>query len=277
MKEIERSQIVSKVASAVIDANLNIDKNVKDFIYSNDEDNPRAVVVLEQIKENLDISRKTKLPLCQDTGMVVAFIEIGNEVTLNFDLYDAINEGVRVGYKDGLLRKSVVSDPLLRKNTGDNTPCVFHTSLTMGDKLQIELAPKGAGSENMSMIKMFNPTTPVEEIKKYVIDTIFNANAKPCPPIIVGVGIGGTFEKAALLAKEAAITNPSHINQVEFYENLENELLLEINNLGIGPMGVGGKTTALGVNIKTYPCHIASLPVAINIQCHVARHIKIEF
>lgn len=229
--------------------------------------------ILKQLLTNAQIARKNKVPMCQDTGFTVVFLELGQEVNITGgNLYDAINEGVRKGYTDGYLRKSIVGHPLDRKNTGDNTPAVIHTSIVPGDKLKITVAPKGGGSENMSGLKMLKPAEGVEGVKKFVLETVKAAGPNPCPPIVVGVGIGGTFEKAALLAKKSLLRplgEPSHLPEVAI---LEQELYESINSLGIGPQGLGGKTTALAVHIEVFPCHIASLPVAVNINCHAARH-----
>ncbi len=229
--------------------------------------------ILSQLITNAEIARENNVPMCQDTGFAVVFLELGQEVCITGgDLYNAVNEGVRRGYTEGYLRKSIVGHPLDRKNTGDNTPAVIHTTIVPGDSLKITIAPKGGGSENMSGIKMLKPAEGVEGIKNFIMDTVKAAGPNPCPPIILGIGIGGTFEKAALLAKEALLRplgQPSHLPDVA---ELENEVMEMVNSLGIGPQGLGGKTTALAVHIEIYPCHIASLPVAVNINCHAARH-----
>ncbi|HEY5575247.1 MAG TPA: fumarate hydratase, partial [Clostridiaceae bacterium] len=215
-------------------------------------------------------------PMCQDTGMACVFIEIGQDVHVaGGSIEDAVNEGVRLGYAEGYLRKSVVGDPLNRVNTGDNTPAVIYYDIVPGDRLNIMVAPKGFGSENMSQIKMLKPADGIEGVKEFILKTVKEAGPNPCPPMVVGVGIGGTFDRAAVLAKKALIRSLSERNEDPFYRDLEEELLQKINDLGIGPQGFGGKTTALAVNIETFPTHIAGLPVAVNINCHVTRHKEI--
>ncbi|SFR06178.1 fumarate hydratase subunit alpha [Desulfoscipio geothermicus DSM 3669] len=232
--------------------------------------------IIEQLIKNADIARAEDVPMCQDTGFAVVFVELGQDVHIvGGSLEDAINEGVRQGYTEGYLRKSIVGHPLERVNTGDNTPAVIHLKLVPGDQLKITVAPKGGGSENMSAIKMLKPAEGVDGVKKFVLDTVKEAGPNPCPPIIVGVGIGGTFEKAALLAKEALLRPvgvPSHKPEIA---ELEKELLKKVNNLGIGPQGLGGRITALAVHVNIYPAHIASLPVAVNINCHASRHKEV--
>jgi len=228
--------------------------------------------ILKDIIENAGIAKKERIAICQDTGMVAVFLEIGREVALTGgDLTRAINEGVKRAYKTGYLRKSIVDDPLLRKNTGTNTPCVIHTDIVEGDRVRIAVSPKGFGSENKSRIMMFRPTAAVEEIKRFVIDTVKNAGASACPPLIVGIGMGGTFEKCAYLAKKALLRRIDKGNPKKHIRRLEKELLKEINSIGMGPMGLGGSSTALGVNILEYPTHIAGLPVAVSISCHATR------
>jgi fumarate hydratase subunit alpha len=213
------------------------------------------------------------IPACQDTGFAVVFLELGSGVKINGgELFDAINAGVSKGYKEGYLRKSIVSDPLRRKNTGDNTPAVIHTEIVPGDSLKIIVAPKGGGSENMSEVKMLTPAAGAEGIKNFVVDRVMRSKANPCPPVLVGVGIGGTFEKVAYLAKKALLRDIGSVHPDPFYAEMEKDLLERINKTGIGPQGFGGRLTALAVFIETYPCHIASLPAAVNINCHVARH-----
>ena len=232
---------------------------------------------MERIKENIEIAKKEEIPLCQDTGMVSVFVEIGQDVQVTGgSLEEAINEGVRQGYMEGYLRKSVVKDPLNRINTNDNTPAVISYRIVPGNKFKMLIAPKGFGSENMSRLKMLKPADGVQGVKDFVIETVERAGANPCPPIIVGVGIGGTFDKVASLAKKALLRPLGERNKDEFYKDLEEELFYKINKLGIGPQGFGGKTTALAVNIETYPTHIAGLPVAVNINCHVARYKEVE-
>lgn len=232
--------------------------------------------ILQILMQNADIAHNEQVPMCQDTGFAVVFVELGQDVRIEGgDLYEAINEGVRKGYTEGYLRKSVVSHPLERKNTGDNTPAVIHTKIVPGESLHIIVAPKGGGSENMSAIKMLKPADGVEGAKKFIIDTVKAAGPNPCPPIVVGVGIGGTFEKAAQLSKEALLRELGEKSKYPDIAELETELLEEINKLGIGPQGLGGKTTALGVHVEIYAAHIASLPVAVNINCHAARHKEV--
>ncbi len=233
--------------------------------------------ILNKILINADIAKNEDMPMCQDTGVACVFIEIGQEVqVVGGGLEDAINEGVRQGYKDGYLRKSVVKDPLDRVNTKDNTPAMIYYNIVPGDKLKITVAPKGFGSENMSQIKMSKPSDGLQGVKDFIIKVVKEAGPNPCPPIIVGVGIGGTFDKAATIAKKALIRSIDVRNENPFYAELEEELVTMINELGIGPQGFGGKTTALAVNIETYPTHIAGLPVAVNINCHATRHAEIE-
>lgn len=234
--------------------------------------------ILQQLIKNAEIAHEEKVPMCQDTGYAVIFMEVGQDVRIEGgDLYEAINEGVRKGYTEGYLRKSIVGHPLERKNTGDNTPAVIHTKIVPGDNLRIIVAPKGGGSENMSAIKMLRPADGVEGVKKFVIDTVKAAGPNPCPPVVVGVGIGGTFEKAALLAKEALLRELGEKSKYPDIAKLEEELLKEINKLGIGPQGLGGRTTALAVHVEIYAAHIASLPVAVNLNCHAARHKEVVF
>ncbi len=227
--------------------------------------------ILGQIINNFEIAAKESVPMCQDTGIAVFFIELGREVELESSLDDAVNEGVRQGYKEGYLRKSVCH-PLKRINTGDNTPAIIHTTITEGDRIKIKIAPKGAGSENMSRLKMLKPAEGVEGIKSFVMETVTAAGGNPCPPIVVGVGVGGSFEKSAILAKKALLRPVGSRNPDEEVAAIEADLLKAVNNSGIGPMGFGGTTTALGVHMEIHPCHIASLPVAVNIQCHADRH-----
>ena len=238
------------------------------------EKSPLGRKILEQLEENLEIAAEDMIPICQDTGMAVVFIEIGQDVHLEGgDLEDAVNEGVRRGYVEGFLRKSVVRDPLIRENTKDNTPAVIHTKIVPGKNIKITVAPKGFGSENMSRIFMLKPAEGIEGVKNAVITAVQDAGPNACPPMVVGVGIGGTFEKCALLAKEALTREVGSHSPIPYVKEMEEELLERINGLGIGPGGLGGTTTALAVNINTYPTHIAGLPVAVNICCHVNRHI----
>lgn len=276
MKEIKIEDIILKVKDALIDACINVDSSLLECIKKardNEEGLPRSI--LDQIIENDVLASEIHLPICQDTGIVVAFVEIGNKVFINGDLNYAISEGVRLAYKEGYLRKSTLNNPLDRVNTMDNLPPIIHVKTCLGDKLKITLCPKGAGSENMSKLKMLAPSEGIQGVKKFVIDTIKEAGGRPCPPLIVGVGIGGTIEKCALIAKEALLRPLDDHCQIESGRVLEEELLKEINDLNIGPMGLKGKTTALAVKVNLFPCHIASLPVCVNIQCHVSRHKEV--
>lgn len=277
MRKINMSVVVNEVEKLCIDANYYIGNSLLEMIKKakENEDTDLSRSVLQQIIENDEIAKNEHLPMCQDTGIVVVFLEIGNQIIFDGDIYEAINEGVRRGYKKGYLRKSVVKHPFDRVNTNDNTPAIVHVKIVEGEQLKIKLAPKGAGSENMSLVKMLTPAEGIEGVKKLVLDTVLNAGGKACPPITVGIGIGGNLEKAALIAKEAILRDVSDESEDPIINKLEKELLSEINQLDIGPMGFGGKTTALAVKINTYPCHIASLPVAINIQCHASRHKEV--
>ncbi|MGL4393169.1 MAG: fumarate hydratase [Fusobacteriaceae bacterium] len=278
MKELDLKRVEEEVARLCMEANYFIGDDVLDKIKSahKKEKSEIGKKVLEQIILNDEIAAKESVPICQDTGLVVIFLEIGTELKINGDIYSAIQKGVATGYKNGYLRNSVVQHPLDRKNTGDNTPAIIHTKIIAGsDQLKIILAPKGAGSENMSALKMLVPSDGLEGIKKFLLETIKKAGGNPCPPIIVGIGIGGNFEKSALLAKEAVVKNLDEKNPDPISAKLEEEFLELINKTGIGPGGLGGKTTALAVKILCHPCHIASLPVAININCHVARHKEV--
>ena len=274
MREIEALKITETVKRLCIEANCHLSRDIKERIESfhKDETWPQAKEILERIIENYNISDNTDQPVCQDTGVACVFIKIGQEVHVNGSIEDAINEGVRQGYTDGYLRKSVVRDPLDRVNTGDNTPAMIYYDVVPGDKIEITVAPKGFGSENMSRIAMLRHSDGLQGVKDFVVKAVEEAGPNPCPPIVVGVGIGGTFDKAAFLAKKALIRPVDVPNEDEFYANLEKELLEKINNLGIGPQGFGGMTTALAVNIEKFPTHIAGLPVAVNINCHVTRH-----
>lgn len=274
MREINLADVTAKIKEMFIDACQNIPENVLCTIKQAKEEEQSALgrEVLDKIIENDLLARNKQLPICQDTGVAVVQLTIGSEVTFKGDIYEAINEGVRQAYTEGYLRKSVVRHPLDRVNTKDNTPAIVHVKLVPGDEFRIDVAPKGGGSENMSVVKMLIPADGVEGIKKLVLDTVFNAGGKPCPPIIVGIGIGGNFEKSALMAKEALFREIDDVSPDPIAAKLEAELLEEINKLGIGPMGYGGTKTCLAVKVNCHPCHIASLPVAINIQCHAARH-----
>jgi fumarate hydratase subunit alpha len=276
MREINTSIIADTIEQLCIQACYNLGDDVKKLIKQakDKEDSPTGKYILQQILDNTDISREENLPLCQDTGMAVVFVELGQSVhIIGGSLTEAINQGVRRGYKRGYLRKSVLN-PLSRENTGDNTPAVIHLEMTKGDQIKITVAPKGFGSENMSKLAMLKPSDGVEGIKKFVLDTVIQAGANPCPPIIVGIGIGGTMEKAAYLSKKSLIREAGQPNPDPEIAALEEELLQSINATGIGPQGMGGRTTALAVYIDTFPTHIAGLPVAVNIQCHAARHAQ---
>lgn len=277
MRELNLEDVKNAVKNAVISINytlkddlVSLYKKAKEI-----ETNETAKFILDDIIQNQEIAKQGDVPLCQDTGVVVVFMEIGREIILPGNIYDAINEGVREGYQEGYLRKSIVSHPFNRVNTKDNTPAIIHTKIVDGDQLKLKIASKGGGSENMSKVTMLTPADGIEGVKKLVLDTIFHAGGKPCPPIIVGIGIGGNLEKSALLAKEALFRDLDDSNSDETIQSLENELYDEINKLGVGPMGVGGNTTCLAVKINYYPMHIASLPVGINIQCHSSRHTEV--
>lgn len=276
MREISADLITETVKRLCIEANCKLPDDMKSCIEESYKAEPweQAKNILLKIIENYNIAENENKPICQDTGAACVFLKIGQEVHVNGNLHDAINEGVRQGYKDGFLRKSIVKDPLDRVNTGDNTPAMIYYDIVEGDKVEITLAPKGFGSENMSQIKMLKPSDGVEGVIDFVVKAVEDAGSNPCPPIVVGVGIGGTFDKCALLAKQALLREAGSKNPVPYYAELEKTLLEKINALGIGPQGFGGKTTALAVNIETFPTHIAGLPVAVNINCHVTRHVK---
>ena len=279
MREIHISKIIDTVKELCIEANYYLSNDVKRALCNAKENEtwPLAENILEQIILNSDIAKNENMPICQDTGMACIFIDIGQDVHIVGGLLDdAINEGVRRGYEEGFLRKSVVKDPINRINTKDNTPAIIYYNMVAGDKIKITVAPKGFGSENMSRIKMLKPSDGLQGVKDFIIETVKLAGPNPCPPIVIGVGIGGTFDKAAYLAKKALIRPLDKRNEDKFYSDLEEELLANINKLGIGPQGFGGKTTALGLNIETYPTHIAGLPVAVNINCHATRHKERE-
>lgn len=278
MREIDSSLISKVVARLCIDANYHLPPDMKKQIISSSKEESweTASIILDQIIENFNIADENLQPICQDTGLACVFLSIGQDVHIKGNLEEAVNEGVRKGYSKGYLRKSVVSDPLKRVNTGDNTPAMIYYDICPGDKLKITVAPKGFGSENMSQIKMLKPSDGIEGVKDFVIKVVEDAGPNPCPPIVVGVGIGGTFDKAAYLAKKALMRPVDQRNSEDFYAELEEELLEKINALGIGPQGFGGKTTALAVNIEKFPTHIAGLPVAVNINCHVTRHMTEE-
>ena len=274
MRKINLADVTAKIKEMFIDACENIPSNVLNALKTAaaEEQSPLGKDIIEKIVENDLLAQNKHLPICQDTGVAVVMLTIGSEVVFEGDIYEAVNEGVRQAYTEGYLRKSVVRHPLDRVNTKDNTPAVVHVKLVPGDTFRIDVAPKGGGSENMSVVKMLIPADGVEGIKKLVLDTVFNAGGKPCPPVIVGLGLGGNFEKCAMMAKEALFREIDDKSPDPIARKLEEELLEEINNLGVGPMGFGGTKTCLAVKVNTYPCHIASLPVAVNIQCHAARH-----
>lgn len=275
MRDIDVSEITRIVSDMCIDANLRLSEETVKCITAakSSEDAPLAVEILGQLEENMKIAEEDRIPICQDTGMAVFFVELGQEVHITGgSLTDAINEGVRRGYTDGYLRKSVVSDPLIRKNTNDNTPAIIHYDIVPGDKLKITITPKGFGSENMSRLIMLKPADGVEAVKREIIETAKSAGPNACPPFVIGVGIGGDFELVAKLAKRALTREPGSHNPLPHIAEIETEVLDSINSLGIGPAGLGGKTTALAVNIETYATHIAGLPLAINMCCHVDRH-----
>lgn len=275
MRIIQSETITKAVRDMCIRSNCHINSDIKDALTKSVKTEKSAVSrnVLEDLLKNAQIAHKKEIPICQDTGMAVFFIEVGNEILVEGDtLTEAVNKGVSLGYTEGYLRKSVVSDPLERINTKDNTPAVIHYDFVRGDKIKITFAPKGFGSENKSALKMLNPSDGVEGVIDFVIETVRKAGANPCPPMVIGVGIGGTMDKAAQLAKKALTRDITAANEKPFYAELEKTLLKKINKLGIGPQGMGGTTTALAVNIETYPTHIAGLPVAVNINCHATRH-----
>lgn len=276
MKFISKELIVDEVSKLCIEACTYIDKEVLNKIkLCCEKEVGLSKNILEQIIENDILAAEENIPMCQDTGVVVAFVELGNEVFIDGDLTELISLGVKKGYTEGYLRKSMVSNPLKRVNTKDNTPAIVHIKTTLGDKLKITICPKGAGSENMSQVKMLSPSEGILGIKKFVIDAIKNASGRACPPLIVGVGIGGDLEKSCLIAKEALLRDINDESSDEMANKLEKELLKEINDLNIGPMGLKGKTTALAVKVNLFPCHIASLPVCVNLMCHASRHKEV--
>jgi len=277
MKIIHTDEITRNIKEMCIEANFQLSPDMEKAIKEalEDEKSKLGKQILKQLEENMEIAKEENIPICQDTGMAIVFFKMGQEVRLEGGfLEEAINEGIRQGYQEGFLRKSVVGDPLLRENTKDNTPGIIHYEIIPGENIEITVAPKGFGSENMSRIYMLKPADGIEGVKKAVLETVKMAGPNACPPIVVGVGIGGSFEKAAFLAKKALTRNLNEHSSIEHIKDLEQELLKEINTLGIGPGGLGGKNTALGVKVETYPTHIAGLPVAINICCHVNRHIS---
>ena len=276
IRTIRVEEITKNIKEMCIEANHFLSPDMAEAMKcaEKNEEAPLGKQILEQLQENLKIAGEDMIPICQDTGMAVVFLEIGQDFHLEGGaLEDAVNEGVRQGYVEGYLRKSVVGDPLIRENTKDNTPAVLHTRIVDGDQVKIKVAPKGFGSENMSRVFMLKPAEGIEGVKDAVLTAVKDAGPNACPPMVVGVGIGGTFEKCALMAKEALTREVGSHSEIEYVKELEEELLTKINSLGIGPGGLGGTTTALAVNINTYPTHIAGLPVAVNICCHVNRHV----
>ena len=274
MRELDAARITEVVARLCVEANRHLPQDVKNCIACAREKEQWAPAqeILDRIKENYEIADRDEMAICQDTGMACVFLEIGQDVHINGNIADAVNAGVKKGYGEGFLRKSVVRDPLDRVNTGDNTPAMLYTDIVPGDQVKVTVAPKGFGSENMRQLKMLKPSDGLQGVKDFVVKVVEEAGPNPCPPIVVGVGVGGTFDKAALLAKKAIIRSAEERNANPFYAELEAELLEKINALGIGPQGFGGKTTALAVNIEYLPTHIAGLPVAVNLNCHVTRH-----
>lgn len=275
MRELDVKEITKAVRDLCIDANHELSEDMVKALSSakDKEESPLGKQIFDQLSENLDIAKKDRIPICQDTGMAVFFIKIGQDVHfVGGDLTEAVNEGVRQGYTEGFLRKSVVSDPLIRKNTGDNTPAIIHYDIVPGEEVTITIAPKGFGSENMSRVFMLKPADGEDGVKDAIVQAVKDAGPNACPPMVVGVGIGGTFEKCALLAKEALTRSTGTESDLPHIAAMEKEVLERINKLGIGPAGLGGRVTALAVNINTYATHIAGLPVAVNICCHVNRH-----
>lgn len=276
MRSIHTDDIVTNICEMCIEANLYLSVDTKKVIYEQieKEKSPLGKQVLTQLKENMEIASKEQIPICQDTGMAVVFLNIGQDVYIQgIPLEDAVNEGIRRGYKEGYLRKSIVKDPIFRENTKDNTPGIIHYKIVPGDQLEITVAPKGFGSENMSKIYMLKPADGIEGVKDAIINTVKEAGPNACPPMVVGVGVGGDFEMSAILAKQALTRDIYEHSEIPYVTELEKEMLEKINSLGIGPGGLGGVTTALAVHINTYPTHIAGLPVAVNICCHAARHV----
>lgn len=279
MRTVQVSEITENIKEMCIEANHYLSRDMETVMEraAETEEAPLGKQILGQLRENLEIAARDMIPICQDTGMAVVFLEIGQDVHLEGGpLEDAVNEGVRQGYTQGYLRKSVVGDPILRENTRDNTPAVIHTRIVAGDKVKIKVAPKGFGSENMSRVFMLKPADGLEGVKNAILTAVKDAGPNACPPMVVGVGVGGTFEKCALMAKEALTREAGSRSSIPWVRELEEEMLEKINGLGIGPGGLGGSTTAFAVNVNTYPTHIAGLPVAVNICCHVNRHVVRE-
>ncbi len=275
MRNISTDEIIKNIKEMCIEANYYLSDDMKEKINNacQVEESPLGSQILSQLEKNMDIAESSQIPICQDTGMAVVFLKIGQDVHIEgMNLEDAVNEGIRQGYVEGYLRKSVVGDPLIRENTKDNTPGIIHYEIVPGENIDITVAPKGFGSENMSRVYMLKPADGIDGVKEAVLDAVKLAGPNACPPVVVGVGIGGTFEKCALLAKKALTRDANIHNAVPYVKEMEEDLLNKINNLGIGPAGLGGRITALAVNIETYPTHIAGLPVAVNMCCHVNRH-----
>jgi fumarate hydratase subunit alpha len=277
MRKISRDLLLLTLKEKLIETNIILNKHVKSRIESalEVESSELGCEILTSILSNATVAKETKKPLCQDTGSVVIFMEIGRDIHLDFDVYEAINEAVRQGYEKGYLRKSIVAHPIERVNTKDNTPAIIHTKIVNGDKLKLKVATKGGGAENMSRVAMLKPSDGYQGVVDFAIETVLLAKGNPCPPIILGIGIGGNFESAPLIAKEALLRNLDDNALHEIDQKLENEILEKVNNLGIGPMGLGGNTTCLAVKVNSLPCHIASFPVAVNIQCHSAREFEV--
>jgi len=277
MRKVSVNAVRDKIKEMCIEANFILGNDVYNALKNaeNKEESMIGKSILSDLITNADIARNDHVPMCQDTGMTVIFMEVGQDVAfVDGNIKDAINEGVRQGYSEGFLRKSVVSDPLERVNTKDNTPAVIHFDIVEGENVSITVAPKGFGSENMSQIKMLKPSDGVKGVEEFVVEVVSQAGPNPCPPIVVGVGVGGTLEKAALIAKKALMRDVDKESELAHIKELEGRLLKKINDLGIGPQGLGGRTTALGVNVEVYPTHIAGLPVVVNINCHASRHVK---
>lgn len=277
MRTIDSSVITDVVEKLCIEANYYLNDDIRNALEQakQAEESFQGKEILDILVKNADLAKQNHMPICQDTGAAVIFCEIGQDVHVTGEnITEAINEGVRRGYKKGYLRTSIVKDPIFRENTGDNTPAIIHYDIVKGDKIKIVVAPKGFGSENMSAVKMLKPSDGIEGVKDFIVSTVEKAGPNPCPPIVVGVGIGGTIEKAAILAKKALLRRIDMHSDIPYVNELEKQVLQDINKLGIGPAGIGGRVTVLGVNIEVYPTHIAGLPVAVNISCHAARHAE---
>lgn len=276
MRTIHTDEITKQIKEMCMQVNVQLSSDVKEALLAGEEKEESVIgkQILGQLEKNMEIAKENQIPICQDTGMTVVFLKIGQDLHIEgVYLEDAVNEGIRQGYQEGYLRKSVVGDPLIRENTKDNTPGIIHYEIVPGDKLEITVAPKGFGSENMSRVFMLKPADGVEGVKQAILDTVQAAGPNACPPMVIGVGIGGTFEKCALLAKKALTREIGSHSSISYVKELEEEMLEKVNDLGIGPGGLGGRITAIGLNIETYATHIAGLPVAVNICCHVNRHI----